>query len=179
MNKSLYLLHYLLLACVLISLGFIVKISYELWQVKQINAYISSEDKSAPVPKNLEAEFAQAYFNAQKGRNEAALAGLTKVLEKETSTIEAAAHFNRGNIHLRDAQTLAPDDAARVSLLGLAKQDYRTALLIDSSLWAARYNLEIALLMAPEAADQALTIKDGRNSSTRSVKAVAFRVDLP
>ncbi|RLA02555.1 MAG: MxaK protein, partial [Gammaproteobacteria bacterium] len=85
----------------------------------------------------------------------------------------------RGNIHLRDAQALAASDTGRIALVSLAKQDYRTALLINSSLWDARYNLELALLMVPEepAENKVYTRRKGAESVV--VKAVGFRVDLP
>ncbi len=179
MNKSLYLAHWLLVAIAVISLGFIATTSYNLWQTKKINAFISGEAQTEEVPEHLKAQFAQAFNDAKQGNKEQALALLTKVLESNQPEVEAAAYFNRANIHLREAQALASDDSARISLLGLAKQDYRSALLVNSNLWDARYNLELALLMAPEEPEIVQSIKKGRNSASVVVKAVGFRVDLP
>jgi len=89
------------------------------------------------------------------------------------------AYFNRGNIHLRQAQALMADDTSRISLIGLAKQDYRTALLLNSSLWDARFNLELALLMVPEEANERAPYVRRKGAESVTVKAVAFRVDLP
>ena len=179
MNKSLHLAHWLLVAIAVISLGLVAKNSYALWQTDKINTFISGEAESEQVPSHLKAQFAQAFNEAEQEQNEAALDLLTTVLESKDSELESAAYFNRANIHLREAQALASDDAARIALLGLAKQDYRSALLINPSLWDARYNLELSLLMAPEEPELVQTIKKGRNSASVVVKAVGFRVDLP
>lgn len=179
MNKSLHLAHWLLVAIAVASLGVIAKHSYALWQTNKINTFISGEAQDEQVPEHLKAQFAQAFNEAEQEKNEAALELLTTVLESKDSELESAAYFNRANIHLREAQALASDDAARIALLGLAKQDYRSALLINPSLWDARYNLELSLLMAPEEPELVQTIKKGRNSASVVVKAVGFRVDLP
>jgi len=93
--------------------------------------------------------------------------------------LEAAAYFNRGNIHLRDAIVLSAGDTGRIALIGLAKQDYRNALLIDSSLWNARFNLEIALRLAPENAAENKRYLKRKGSTSVVAKVVGFRVDLP
>jgi len=179
MNKSLHIAHWLLVALVVASTAVIAKNSYSIWQINKINAFISSDEKPDQVPDHVNAQFAQAYHYVEKEDNELALAMLTTVAANADAELEAAAYFNRANIHLRDAQVLASDDAARVSLLGLAKQDYRSALLISPTLWDARYNLELSLLMAPEDVDLQQVNKKGRGSSSVVVKAVGFRVDLP
>lgn len=179
MNKSLHLAHWVLVAITVISLGVIANKTYALWQTNKINAFISGDAQAEQIPEHLKAQFAQAFNDAKQGKNESALEILTRVLESNDLELESAAYFNRANIHLRAAQALAADDSARISLLGLAKQDYRSALLINSSLWDARYNLELALLMAPEEPELVQSIKKGRNSSSVVVKAVGFRVDLP
>lgn len=179
MNKSLHIAHWLLVAVVIVSLLAVGQAGLSLVQTKKLNAFISNPSEFEQVPDNLNAQFAQAFSEAEQGKPEAALERLTTVLAANDSQLEAATYFNRGNIHLRDAQALDASNTGRIALVGLAKQDYRSALLIDSSLWDARFNLEFALLMAPEepSGNKVYTKRKGAESVV--VKAVGFRVDLP
>lgn len=179
MNKLFHLAHWLLVAIVVVSVIAIGQTGYALWQTNKVNAFISGDVESELVPEHFKAQFAQAFRDVEQGKADSALERLTTVLETADPELEAAAYFNRGNIHLREAQALAIDDTARIALVGLAKQDYRNALLINSSLWDVRFNLELALLMVPEEppVSQAFDKSKGRKGIV--VKAVGFRVDLP
>ncbi len=68
-----------------------------------------------------------------------------------------AAHYNLANLHLREALALAERDAlaANPQPAELAKRHYRAALRRDPGHWASKYNLERALRLAPESADDA------------------------
>lgn len=178
MNKLFHLAHWLLVAIVVISVIAIGQTGYGLWQTNKINAFISGDDESELVPEHFKAQFSQAFRDVEQDKPESALERLTRVLETDDPELEAAAYFNRGNIHLREAQTMAADDTARISLVGLAKQDYRNALLLNSSLWDARFNLELALLMVPEESPDNQTSAKGKGSRV-VIKTVGFRVDLP
>jgi len=183
MNKLSYILQWLLILVMGVSSLVMAQLGYELWQAKKINAFITSQPQAEQVPEavpeDIKAQFAYAYKLVELGKTEQALEVLTSLLDRDQSELTAAIYFNRANIHLREAQTLADDDSARLSLVGLAKQDYRDALLLDSSLWNVRFNLELGLMMVPEISDMDATIKKGRTSSSVNVKAVGFRVDLP
>jgi mxaK protein len=75
--------------------------------------------------------------------------------------VRRAALFDLANMSLREA---AGDDARgplrSLPLIDLAKTRYRDLLREDALDWDARYNLERALRIAPEAADEADTDKD-------------------
>jgi mxaK protein len=66
--------------------------------------------------------------------------------------LAAAAHFNSGNLHLREALALQADGklAQNPQPVELAKRHFRLALRAQPGLWPARYNLERALWLAPE-----------------------------
>jgi len=179
MNKSLHIAHWLLVAVAIVSLLAVGQAGMSLWQTGKINTFISNPNEAEQVPEHLKAQFAQAYTESEKGQLVEALERLTTVLSTSDSELEAAAYFNRGNIHLRDAQALPASDTGRIALVGLAKQDYRTALLINPSLWDARYNLELALLMVPEEPSDSKAYTKRKGSESVVVKAVGFRVDLP
>jgi mxaK protein len=89
------------------------------------------------------------------------------------------AYFNRGNINLREALKLSSSDGRQIPLVELAKQDYRSALALDSSMWNARYNLEVALRVVPEDPDSNDEFEKNVISSQRSIESKAFKVDLP
>lgn len=178
MNKLLHLAHWLLVSVAAISLLIAARAGLSLWQTNKVNDFISNPSNYEQIPEHAKAQFAQAYSEAQQDQISQALERLTEVVTTKDTNLQAAAYFNRGNIHLRKAQMLMSDGKNELSSLELAKQDYRTALLINSSLWDVRFNLELALLMAPEkpAEGQAAeTIKGVR----RAVRTVGFRVDLP
>lgn len=179
MNKLFHLAHWLLVAIVVMSLIAIGQMSYALWQTNNINAFIKGDVESELVPEHVKAQFSQAYRDVEQGKPESALDRLTMVLASDDSELEAAAYFNRGNIHLRKALAMAATDSARISLVGLAKQDYRNALLLNSSLWDARFNLELALLMAPEEPQSSQAFDKSKGRRGVIVKTVGFRVDLP
>lgn len=179
MNKLFHLAHWLLVAIAAVSVIAIAQTGYALWQTNKVNAFISGDVESELVPEHFKAQFAQAFRDVEQGKADSALARLTTVLETADPELEAAAYFNRGNIHLREAQALAEADTARISLIGLAKQDYRNALLLNSSLWDARFNLELALLMVPEEPPISQAFDKSKGRKGIIVKSLGFRVDLP
>ncbi len=102
---------------------------------------------------------------------------MLRVSNTDDKELEAAAYYNRANIYLKLAQRAGKNDS-RLSYIALAKQDYRNSLLLDSSNWNARFNLEIALLMVPEEPVQKSEFKK-IISQRKDVRAVGFKVDLP
>ncbi len=156
-----------------------VHAGWTLSKINKINTFIADPSDVELIPEHEKAQFAKAFDDAEKGNNEAALERLTSRLATTDPELEAAAYFNRANIHMREMLALRADDTGRVALIGLAKQDYRNALLIDSSLWQARFNLEYALLMDPEEVGIKGRTSAPKGSEKVVVKAVGFRVDLP
>ena len=163
----------------IVSLLAVGQAGLSLMQTNKVNDFITNPSEFEQVPEHLKAQFAQAFHDAEQGKSAEALEMLTEVLVTNDRKLEAAAYFNRGNIHLRDAQALPASDTGRIALVGLAKQDYRSALLLNPNLWDARYNLELALLMVPEEPSENKVYTKRKGSESVVVKAVGFRVDLP
>ncbi|NQY26574.1 MAG: MxaK protein [Piscirickettsiaceae bacterium] len=178
MNKS-FLAHWVLVAIASVSLLGTGQAGISLWQAEKLNDFISNTAEYELVPEHLKAQFAQAYNEAESGETNAALERLTTVVTTNDAELEANAYYNRGNINLREARSMDKNDTGRIALIGLAKQDYRTALLINSELWDARYNLEIALIMVPEDSSENKKYTKRKGSQSVIVKVVGFRVDLP
>jgi len=179
MNKYLNLAYWLLVVIAVVSVLVAGQAGFSLWQTNKINAFIAKPSDFKDVPQHLKAQFAQAYNDVEQGKTKKALERLTTVLETKDRDLEAAAYFNRGNINLRQARSLLADESARLPLIGLAKQDYRSALLINPSLWDARFNLELALALVPEEANDTKKYTKKKGAKSRIVKVVGFRVDLP
>ena len=83
------------------------------------------------------------------------------------------ARFNLGNLALREALAMQSDEEKLAGLLALAKQHYREVLLREPQYWAARYNLERALWLAPEegiaaTGDSINTAKELQGSTSRN-----------
>ncbi len=179
MNKVLRFAHIVLLL-VIVSSGYAaIHNGIELWNANKVNYFIEHvADYKQPLahPKAL---FAQAYYDVTEGEYQKALDHLTHVIITDDVELKVAAYYNRGNIHLRQALTMLPDERQRLSLVELAKQDYRTALLLSPQMQDARFNLELALRMVPELPDADSQFDKNIISQERSIETIGFRVDLP
>lgn len=178
MNKFLLIARWCLLALIAASFVFLLSTSYRLWNEKQVNAYLLTPESNEVVPDDPRARFAYAGVLNRQEKTDAALEELTGVLGEADSGLQALTFFNRGNINLREALKLTSSDGRQIPLVELAKQDYRSALALDSSMWNARYNLEVALRVVPEDPDNT-EFEKNVISSQRSIESKAFKVDLP
>jgi mxaK protein len=179
MINKLYIAHWGLIAVAVASSAAAGYAAWTLSETNNVNSYIADPSRSEEVPTHEKAQFSKAFYDAKQGNGEQALVRLIETVSSDDDKLEAAIYFNRANINLREAIALPSENTGRMALVGLAKQDYRNALLVDPSLWDARYNLEYSLLMAPEEPD--VISKNGREKghATVIVKVVGFRVDLP
>ena len=126
-----------------------------------------------------EARFAHAVALARTARYEAALPAYKAVVQSERGPLRAAALYNLGNLHLRQALRIGAAEA--LPLVELAKQSYRDALRADPGDWDARYNLERALALAPEVdAQSGEDLEPPVVQRERAITtAPAMRSDLP
>ncbi len=184
MNKPLQISYWIVILIVLCSVLAAAHAGFTIWQQTRINDYIERDDDGGQQPPaHYKALFAYAYNHASNEQPQQALDSLTQLVAKPDiktdSSVRASSYFNRGNIHLRQAQSIEVGELKRIPLIELAKQDYRTALLIQPNLWDVRYNLEVALRMVPELPDEDAVFDQPTVSSEKSVESVGFRVDLP
>jgi mxaK protein len=179
MNNVLLIARWLLLAVIVASTALLLSSSYRLWIEEQVNAYLLEPESTEAVPDDPRARFAHAGVLNRQEKNNEALEELTGVLGEADLTLQSLTYFNRGNINLREALKLSSSDGRQIPLVELAKQDYRSALALDSSMWNARYNLEVALRVVPEDPDSNDEFEKNVISSQRSIESKAFKVDLP
>jgi mxaK protein len=128
-----------------------------------------------------EAVFARAAAQSKAGDYEGAVKSYKEVTQSVRIDLRHAALYNLGNLHLRQALKGGADRALEsLPLIELAKQSYRDLLREDPGDWDARYNLERALWIAPEVAEE--TPEENRPSEfqRRVVRAQPdFKIELP
>jgi mxaK protein len=163
------------------SLVFIVNSAIQLVTATKLNNYIAEPDvnNADTVPDDALARFALAYQSELQDRPQQALDVYTQLLSNDDKLLAAHAYYNRGIITLKQASSMQDGDPKKIPLIGLAKQDFRHALAIEPELWNVRYNLEAALNLVPELPIDDEPFEKNEISSSRSIEAVGFRVDLP
>ncbi|WKJ91984.1 MxaK protein [Methylomonas montana] len=99
-----------------------------------------------------EVRMARSVYLSQHKRYDEALATLNLLLQQSGTEAQAQTRYNLGNLYLRQAmeKAQAGNINEAMPLLGLAKQAYREALMLDSDFWDAKYNLEVAMRLLPE-----------------------------
>jgi mxaK protein len=159
------------LAFGLATLTCAVLAGYQGWRLRQAQA---------PAVTAPEAQFAQALELAKQGDYENALQLYKALARGERAALVSSALYNTGNLHFREVFKDGPDASLRrLPLLELAKQSYRAVLRRDPSSWDARYNLERALWLAPEA-EETDTITVQRDAEQRVMSTLqSTRGDLP
>ncbi len=181
MNKPLHISYWALIIVFAASVLFVANAAYQLWNANQLNQSIAEPNMTDEddVPEQSLAQFALAYEFSVHDQPQKALDMYTLLLGTDDELLKAKAYYNRAIISLNQANQMEDGDPKQNPLIELAKQDFRHALELDPSLWDTRYNLEVALHLVPE-----LPIADdigekNEISSSRSIEAVGFRVDLP
>jgi mxaK protein len=89
---------------------------------------------------------------ARTGRTAEAAALLRRAADTSRGDLRQVALYDLGNLYLREALRVLQSgaDASALPLLELAKESYRSALLERPDLWDAKFNLELALRVAPD-----------------------------
>jgi len=151
-------------------------------QAGRVNRAIALAAQPAALDRGLpEARYARAVALARAGRYEEALAAQKAFVQSERGTLRRAMQYDLGNLHLREAMRRGSSDRdAALPLVELAKQSYRDVLRADPGDWDARYNLERALALAPEADDEDAQVAEPPANKERTVTTARVgRKDLP
>jgi len=88
----------------------------------------------------------------QAGRIAEAAALLRRAADASHGPLRQVALYDLGDLYLREALRVRQSgaDASALPLFELAKESYRSALQQDPGLWDAKFNLELALRVAPD-----------------------------
>ncbi len=178
MNNALKLLYGGLILAVILSLGLTLMTAYQWWQITTVNTAIAHPDNAGKLREHPYVLFALAYKD-RRAHPQQALATLTALREQADRQLKPKVLFNRGNIYFQQALALDAKDKKRISLIELAKQDYREALLLNDQLRPARFNLELALHVLPEKDQDASLDKKPKVLNKKTIESYGFRADLP
>lgn len=138
-------------AAVLLALA-----AHEGWQLARTRTWnaLIEHPRGEPVSRDTPApvRFANAYAQANRGEVLPALTQYRQVASADRGRWHSAAIFNEGNLLLREALTLrvTGDPAQASPVFEMAKESYRELLAEHPSDWDAKYNLELALRLAPD-----------------------------
>lgn len=179
---------FLLPLLALLFAALLVRDAWRLWQAQRFNALVQAQAAPAgqaapPAPvSRLEpglALFVHGHGAARQGRLQDALSLYQDAAADPA--VAVAAHYNSGNIHLREALELAAQQALAQSpqSVELAKQQYREALRRDPGHWPSKYNLERALWLAPELPDDAFKGAAPQQSERAVTTMRGFTIGLP
>lgn len=104
-----------------------------------------------------EAALARAIRLAEGEDYDRALRALEPLAQSPRADIREIARYDLGNLHMRQSARIVDFEVAKArTLVELAKQAYRRVLDENPMHWPARYNLERALWLEPEADDIAI-----------------------
>ncbi|HEY6643374.1 hypothetical protein [Povalibacter sp.] len=150
-----------------------------LHESEHVNAAVTGARASefdASIP---QARFARAVALAKAGEFDAAIKAYKSLIAERRDELRPDALFNLGNLYMRNALANQADPTQSLPLVELAKQSYRELLRLQPADWDARYNLELALRLAPEV-EYEIDESDEppeREQSTSTLQGV--RIDLP
>lgn len=158
---------------------------YRLLTAQMQNRAILGAEPVSPEERRPYITFAAATRMGKSGEYLRALTLYKRVSQDAPPSLQMAARYNSANLHLREAMRLresgnAAEMTQSMPLLELAKQGYRDVLRDDPQQWDARYNLERALRLAPEAEEGDDSAGPPPLSSERAVTTMkATNLGLP
>lgn len=176
----------LLLAAALLAL---VADAVALWRalgwnqaIAQGGAVAAAGPRATSDPDSLPAEvrFAIAAERAAGGQGDAALDGW-RALQAEPTPLGRAARFNAASELLRQAERLraGQQPGQAIALVELAKENLRELLRQDPHHWAARYNLERAQRLQPDAEEGEAAAAPPRNAERAATTMRGVAQGLP
>lgn len=125
--------------------------------------------------------FANAYLLQQRHEFKAAVQAYAEVQAPPNSELQMDVKFNLANLYFSEALRLREtgDQDLAMPLLELAKENYKEILRSDETNWDAKYNLELALIVAPDL-DPVDTLGElNPERSPRAITKIQLRESLP
>ncbi len=132
-------------------------------------------------PDDAHRQFAKAYDLHEQRDFKATVKAYAAINARSRSQLQIDIKFNLANLYFREATQLreiGADDLA-MPLIELAKQNYKEILRIDNDHWDAKYNLELALFVAPETDPADALEERNPERSPRALTKIRSREPLP
>lgn len=126
-------------------------------------------------------QFAKAHELQRQRDFKAAVKAYAAIAPDMQSQLQLDITFNLANLYFREAKQLreAGDNDLAMPLIELAKQNYREILRKDNKHWSAKYNLELALVLAPETDPVDPMDEVNPERSPRAITKMPSREPLP
>jgi mxaK protein len=154
---------------------------YHLLRAVQLNRGLSQVEAGEAMDlDHPNIRFARAYSMQQAGEFDAALEAYAAIDAADHRT-RALMRYNLANLYFRRGlqyREQGADDLA-LPLIELAKEYYRELLRADSRDWPAKYNLELALRVAPETELEPVEEERNPEHNPRSAAGIQVRKRLP
>ena len=122
---------------------------------RRVNAMLDRGDIALVAERDtLRGQLASAYGLHASGELQEAIAAYGAVATESEPELHRVRHFNLANLYLERAAELERSEQMQpaMSLVELAKQNYREILVADPTHWDSRHNLSRALEMLPDIA---------------------------
>ncbi len=166
-------------------IGLLVVIGYDSFRLSQDrrfnSALVAGDTMSLKGRDGPRRQFAHAYALQQQGDFKAAVKAYAAIETSAQGQLHLDIVFNLANLYFREAKTLreAGDTDLALPLIELAKQNYRDVLRADGGDWDAKYNLELALILAPETDPVDPLDEVNPERSPRAITKMQSREPLP
>lgn len=155
---------------------------YHWWQLSQFNAALEQENLVAAARHASDhGHFAEAYRLEQQGEFQTALEQYGTLLSSESGSVATQARYNMATLTLREGMRLwgLGDAELAIPLVELAKTGFRELLQNTPEHWDARYNLEVALRLLPDAVAEPELEEVNPERSPRATLTMEAQTELP
>lgn len=138
-------------------------------------------DVDGAAPDHPALRYAWAWRLQQDGEFEPALEAYAAIDVPADHPLRSGVRYNLANLYLRRALQYRADgaDDLALPLIELAKEYYREVLRADSGDWRTKYNLELALRVAPETELEPPQEERNPEHNPRSAAGIQVRKPLP
>ncbi|MEX2495186.1 MAG: hypothetical protein WD448_03800 [Woeseia sp.] len=155
---------------------------YRLLQESRVNRALENIEAAEGVDfDHGRLHFARAWALQQEGKFEDALKAYGAIDVGNDERLGADLSYNLANLYFRRALQFREEgaDDLALPLIELAKEGYRELLRANSQDWAAKYNLELALKIAPETDLEEVEEERNPEHNPRAAAGVQVRKRLP
>lgn len=171
------------LATTVIGLACLLGIAYDGVRLRNDLQFNRALETGTPTGGGADAtrQFAQAYDLQQQRDFKAAVTAYAAIPAESGSRLNQDVNYNLANLYFREALKMldSGDDDRAMPLIEMAKQNYTDVLRVDGGHWDAKYNLELALVLAPELDPADPLAERNPERSPRAITKMQGREPLP